>query len=134
MTTVFVQNLTNWRNLVNSWTFKFPVSHELRLEPRLHFYRRAPSKRGSMLKIHRAENGEIVFKLIGRMDAEHAAELRKLFQSEDRNRPILMDLTDLTLVDGEAVRFLDLCETDGIKLKNCPAYIREWITRQRPGS
>jgi anti-anti-sigma regulatory factor len=87
-----------------------------------------------MLRIHRAANGEIVFKLMGRIDAEHVVELQKLFQSEDHNRPTLMDLTDLTLVDGDAVRFLDRCETDGIKLKNCPPYIRERITRQRQGN
>jgi anti-anti-sigma regulatory factor len=87
-----------------------------------------------MLKIHRAANGEIVFKLVGRMDAEHTTELRKLLKSDDHSRPILMDLADLTLVDGDGVRFLGHCETDGIKLKNCPAYIREWITRQRQGS
>jgi hypothetical protein len=87
-----------------------------------------------MLKIQRSANGEIVFKLIGRMDTEHVNELQKLFKTEGHDRPILLDLTDLTLVDGDAVRFLDRCETGGIKLRNCPAYIREWITRQRQGS
>jgi hypothetical protein len=28
---------------------------------------------------------------------------------------------------------LESCETDGIELKNCPPYIREWITRVRRG-
>jgi hypothetical protein len=65
-----------------------------------------------------------VFKLIGRMGAEHVAELRELFTSENNDKPML-DLTDLTLVDGEAVLFLDRCETECIKLKNGPAYIRE---------
>jgi hypothetical protein len=87
-----------------------------------------------MLKIQRSANGEIVFKLIGRMDTEHVNELQKLFKTESHDRPILLDLTDLTLVDADAVRFLDRCETGGIKLRNCPAYIREWITRQRQGS
>jgi hypothetical protein len=87
-----------------------------------------------MLKIQRSANGEIVFKLIGRMDTEHVNELQKLFKTESHDRPILLDLTDLTLVDGDAVRFLGRCETGGIKLRNCPAYIREWITRQRQGS
>jgi hypothetical protein len=45
-----------------------------------------------------------------------------------------MDLKDLTLVDREAVKFLERCEADSIKIKNCPEYIREWITRERrPG-
>jgi len=42
-----------------------------------------------------------------------------------------LDLRDLTLVDQDAVSFLKRCEADNITLKNCPAYIREWITRER---
>jgi anti-anti-sigma regulatory factor len=87
-----------------------------------------------MLKITRAANGEVVWTLSGRMDAENVIELKSLFKSEAEGRSIVLDLKDLTLVDREAVRFLERCETDSIKLKNCPAYIREWITRERGGS
>jgi anti-anti-sigma regulatory factor len=87
-----------------------------------------------MLKITRAANGEVVWTLSGRMDAENVIELELLFKSEAEGRRIVLDLKDLTLVDREAVRFLESCETDSIKLKNCPAYIREWITRERGGS
>ena len=87
-----------------------------------------------MLKITRAANGEVVWTLSGRMDAENVIELNSLFKSEAEGRRIVLDLKDLTLVDREAVRFLERCETDSIKLKNCPAYIREWITRERSGS
>jgi anti-anti-sigma regulatory factor len=86
-----------------------------------------------MLKIQRSSNGQIVFRLIGRMEAERVAELKALLKSETGTRQIVLDLKDLTLVDRDAVRFLESCEEDGIKLKNCPAYIREWITRERGG-
>ena len=87
-----------------------------------------------MLKIKRAANGEVVFTLSGRLDAENVAELTTLFGSEPKGRSIVLDLKDLTLVDREAVRFLKSCETDSTQIKNCPAYIREWITRERAGS
>ena len=87
-----------------------------------------------MLKIKRAANGEVVFTLSGRMHAENVAELKTLFGSEPKGRHIILDLKDLTLVDREAVRFLENCETDSINIKNCPAYIREWITRERADS
>ena len=87
-----------------------------------------------MLKITRAANGEVLFTLSGRMDAENVAEMKALFGSEPKGRLIVLDLKDLTLVDREAVRFLKSCEMDTIKIKNCPAYIREWITRERAGS
>lgn len=86
-----------------------------------------------MFKIQRtASSGDVIFKLSGRLAAENVAELKKLFvKSEARERPIILDLRDMTLVDRDAVRFLGDCETDGVKLTNCPAYIREWIVRER---
>jgi anti-anti-sigma regulatory factor len=84
-----------------------------------------------MLKIQRTTNGEVVFTVSGRMDSENISELKGLFASEAKGRGIALDLKDLTLVDRDVVRFLERCEADSIKLKNCPAYIREWITRER---
>ena len=84
-----------------------------------------------MLKITREVNGEIVIKLSGRMDVENIAELEAQVRKEADGRRIVLDLKDLTLVDRDAVKFLRSCEADSIKLKDCPAYIREWITRER---
>jgi hypothetical protein len=87
--------------------------------------------RGKMLKITRAENGEVVFTVSGRLGAENLAELETQFSSEASGRRIVLDLRELTLVDQDAVSFLVRCEADNIQLKDCPAYIREWITRER---
>jgi hypothetical protein len=57
--------------------------------------------------------------------------LETLLSVEDSDLPIVLDLKDLTLVDQDVVSFLARCEADSIKLKNCPAYIREWITGER---
>ena len=85
-----------------------------------------------MLKITRAAYGEVVIKLSGRMNAENVGELKTVFSEEaNGRRRIVLDLKDLTLVDQDAVSFLKRCEADNITLKNCPAYIREWITRSR---
>lgn len=84
-----------------------------------------------MLKITRAANGKVVIKLSGRMDAENIGELQTLVRQETDGRRIVLDLKDLTLVDQNAVSFLKGCEEHNITIKNCPAYIREWITRER---
>jgi len=34
-------------------------------------------------------------------------------------------------VDREAVKFLARYESNAVELRNCPAYIREWIKRER---
>ena len=82
-----------------------------------------------MLKITTVVNGEVVIKLSGRMDAENIGELEALMTSGADGRRIVLDLRDLTLVDQDAVSFLKRCEEDNITLKNCPSYIRQWITR-----
>ncbi|HEY2468422.1 MAG TPA: hypothetical protein VGI45_11395 [Terracidiphilus sp.] len=70
-----------------------------------------------------------MFSLSGRMEAEHVLELKELFDRDNRN--IILDLGDLRLADRNAVRFLRACEADGIKLENCPAYVREWMDREK---
>jgi hypothetical protein len=70
-----------------------------------------------------------VFTVSGRMEAEEVAELKKLFDCEYRN--IILDLFDVRLADRDAVRFLRSCEADGVKLENCPAYVREWMDREQ---
>jgi anti-anti-sigma regulatory factor len=80
-----------------------------------------------MLKVTRAANGEVVLTLIGQMDAKDVDEVEMLISQEARGPRLVLDLKDLTLVDRDAVSFLRRCEAKNIQLKNCPAYIREWI-------
>jgi hypothetical protein len=65
------------------------------------------------------------------MEEEDIAELEALIRSEPKGRRIVLDLKNLTLVGPDAIAFLDRCEGNGIRLQNCPAYIREWIKGQR---
>jgi predicted metal-binding protein len=44
---------------------------------------------------------------------------------------LAIDLKNVSLVDREAVKLLARCETNGTELRNCPPYIREWVTRER---
>jgi predicted metal-binding protein len=82
------------------------------------------------LRIERSvRQGIMVFTLSGRMTAEEVAELKALFDADYRK--IVLDLRDVRLADRDAVRFLRGCEADGMKLENCPAYIREWMDREK---
>ena len=82
------------------------------------------------LRIERSKRqGLKVFTLSGRMEAEQVAELKKLLERDHSN--IILDLRDVRLADRDAVRFLRACEADGIKLENCPAYVREWMDREK---
>jgi hypothetical protein len=84
----------------------------------------------TMVKIERSARGEfVVFSLSGRIGIDDVAQLERLFEAEDHS--VIMDLKEVTLVDRKTVRFLARCESDNIKVENCPAYIREWIARER---
>jgi anti-anti-sigma regulatory factor len=84
-----------------------------------------------MLRITKTENGGVVFKLSGRIETENIAEVKALLSAKTSGRHVLLDLSDLTLVDQDVVSFLRRCEADGIELKNCPAYVREWMKQEQ---
>jgi anti-anti-sigma regulatory factor len=76
--------------------------------------------------------GLIVFRVSGRIDHEYVEVLRELTENEKTAKcRLVLDLTEVTVVSLEAVRALTVAEANGIELRNCPAYIREWISRVR---
>jgi predicted metal-binding protein len=82
------------------------------------------------LRIERSvRQGFVVFTLSGHMKAEEVAELKTLFDADYRT--IVLDLRDVRLADRDAVKFLRDCEADGMKLENCPEYVREWMEREK---
>jgi anti-anti-sigma regulatory factor len=84
-----------------------------------------------MLRITREKNKKVIFKVSGRIEAQNVAQLETLIGAEGGGLPIVLDLKELTLVDQDAVRFLETSEMKGVELRNCPAYIREWILKER---
>jgi hypothetical protein len=84
-----------------------------------------------MLRITRKKNGEVMFKVSGDLNAENIGEIRALIAAEREPDCIVFDLKDLTSVDAEAVRFLEKCEAAEIRFRECSAYIRGRITRER---
>jgi hypothetical protein len=83
-----------------------------------------------MLKVQRKANGEVVLTVSGRLGADNVGELSALLAAEPPGQAVVMDLKDVVLVDRDTVRFLRARERDGITLRNCPLYIREWIGRE----
>ena len=69
--------------------------------------------------------------LTGRIQADQLPDLEALMKSESSDGHIVLDLRDVRLVDREVVLFLASHEAAGTELRNCSAYIREWITQER---
>lgn len=97
----------------------------------LHFIQReTPDKSNMTLKIERhSEGSSTKIRLIGRMQADHLAELEKQIRESGSN--IVIDLDEVDLVDVHVVRFLGVCEAQGIAILNCSPYIRDWISKER---
>ncbi len=75
-----------------------------------------------------AENLVVLF-VSGRITGEHVDMLRGVLEQESGG--LAIDLKNVLVVDREAVKLLALSEASGIELRNCPLYIREWVTRER---
>jgi hypothetical protein len=72
-----------------------------------------------------------VFVLSGRIETPAIAELRRSFELQADYCNIVIDLKDVSLVGRDVLGFLVRCEADGVKLENCPSYIREWMEREK---
>ncbi len=84
-----------------------------------------------MIRIETSVHEDVVtFALIGQLESQNLPELKRLIETCDGNK-IVLDLTDVKLVDREAITFLVNFETDNATITNCPRYIREWIVRER---
>ena len=46
-------------------------------------------------------------------------------------RRVALDLEEVVLVDIEAVRFLNQCQSEGIRTMHCSPFIREWMRREQ---
>lgn len=84
-----------------------------------------------MLKIRYTDNGDAVLTVSGRLQADNLEELVAALDQEQPGRALVLDLKDLVGVDEDAIRLLCACERDGIVLRNCPAYVRTWMARER---
>jgi anti-anti-sigma regulatory factor len=77
------------------------------------------------------ERDQVVFTLTGRIQAEQISELQALVKSDLPDHNLVLDLKEVKLVDRDAVRFLGEIEAQGARLRNCSAFVREWISRER---
>jgi hypothetical protein len=64
----------------------------------------------------------------GRITEENVDTLRASLEQEEGG--VTIDLKDVLIVDREAIKLLAVSESNGVELRNSPAYIREWVTRE----
>lgn len=83
-----------------------------------------------MLRIEKDSDGCVTkLRLSGRIQSDSIASIRSAMNDGCARK--ILDLSEVTLVDIPAVRFLMSCEDEGIELAQCPPYVREWLRRER---
>jgi hypothetical protein len=84
----------------------------------------------AVLRIEKESDGCVTRLLLsGRIQSDRIACIRSAMNGGDTRK--ILDLSEVTLVDIAAVRFLLGCENEGIELARCPPYVREWLLRER---
>ncbi len=73
----------------------------------------------------------LVLSISGRL-GEEGLELVRM--ALDGRRLVAIELAEVELVSNDAVQLLVRAEAEGIELRSCPAYIREWITSEQESS
>jgi hypothetical protein len=73
----------------------------------------------------------VVLRVSGRITGD-ALDVLRTALGEDR--VVAVELAEIELVDRDAVKLLARTQANGIELRHCPAYIREWLTRERESS
>jgi hypothetical protein len=74
-------------------------------------------------------HNKFVLRMCGRMQREHVDTIKGLIGTKDNDT--ILDLLEVMLVDRDAVIFLAACQRKGIELRNCPAFLREWIAKEQ---
>ena len=83
-----------------------------------------------MLRIEKESNGHTTtLRLSGRIQSANIGSIRA--QMDDDSVRVFFDLGEVTLVNGEVIRFLSECGDEGAVLIHYPHYVREWILRER---
>ena len=67
--------------------------------------------------------------LSGQLRSEHLDQLRS--EIDRGGPPVVLDLGEVDLMDIDAVRFLNACESAGVSILHCSPYIREWMLQER---
>lgn len=68
-----------------------------------------------------------LFHISGYLRERHLNLIEEMMAKE--TDPVAFDLAEVRLVDSEAVKFLAACDAKGIEIRNCPAFIREWMSK-----
>ena len=77
------------------------------------------------------DNGDATLALAGKCNGTSLGELRRAIDRARRShKRVVIDLSEVTLLDKPSMQFLAAQTREDVKLTNCPEYIEPWIYRE----
>ncbi|MGP0073715.1 MAG: hypothetical protein ACLPWF_17505 [Bryobacteraceae bacterium] len=78
------------------------------------------------------QSDSLTLAISGNVSQEALAEIALPIDHARRDHErVILDLSEVTLLDPAAARFFAEQFRVGVRLSNCPVYIRRWIVRDR---
>lgn len=71
----------------------------------------------------------VTFAVSGQLGIKGIAELKKLIKGYAESKSLVVDLKEVRFVDRSSILSLTSFERAGVRLVNCPLYVRDWILR-----
>jgi anti-anti-sigma regulatory factor len=76
-------------------------------------------------------DGDTTLALAGKCNGTALGELRRAIERVRRaHKQVVIDLSEVTLLDRPSLQFLAAQTREDVKLTNCPEYIQPWIYRE----
>jgi ABC-type transporter Mla MlaB component len=76
-----------------------------------------------------SQSNSLTLAVSGKVNADSLPEIGRFIESGQRNQQqVVLDLSEVTLLDRAAARFFGETLKRGVELVNCPRYIRHWIS------
>ncbi|HVT91670.1 MAG TPA: STAS domain-containing protein [Bryobacteraceae bacterium] len=73
--------------------------------------------------------GNVTVSLKGNVSADVVPEIDRLVRDGQRaKQQIVLDLSEVTLIDPAAARFFAALLSHGVELADCPNYLKPWIS------
>jgi anti-anti-sigma regulatory factor len=81
----------------------------------------------------RLDNGDATLALTGKCNGTSLGELRRAIERARRShKRVVIDLSEVTLLDKPSLQFLAAQTREDVTLTNCPEYIQPWISKESP--
>jgi len=83
---------------------------------------------------HRPSDQAVTLLLNGKFREDALGELEEsLTAARKENGPVYIDLSEVTLVDRKAARYISQQIGRDVKIVNCPLYLKNWLAESNDG-